>query len=82
MTSTVHVGWSSELYLDPSLNFRLNRWTAYGGSRWFEDVRPVVSTSNEAWKDAFAASSGTFYWPSARWKTGRRSAHVRRPPVG
>jgi len=54
MTLTMHVGWD-ELHPDASLNFQLNRWSAYGGPRWFEDVRPVLSklTSYEAWKDIF-----------------------------
>jgi pimeloyl-ACP methyl ester carboxylesterase len=56
MTLTMHVGWN-ELHPDASLNFQLNRWNAYGGSRWFEDVRPVLSrlTSYEAWKDTFVS---------------------------
>jgi pimeloyl-ACP methyl ester carboxylesterase len=55
MTPTMHVGWSDDLHPDASLNFQLNRWMAYGGPRWFEDVRPVVSklTSYDAWKDTF-----------------------------
>lgn len=57
MTSILHVGWSDALHPDPSLNFQLNRWTAYGGARWFEDVRPVVPklTSYDAWKEIFVA---------------------------
>jgi len=55
MTPTMHVGWADDLHPDASLNFQLNRWTAYGGPRWFEDVRPVVAklTSYDAWKDTF-----------------------------
>ena len=54
MTSTMHVGWN-ELHPDTSLNFQLNRWAAYGGPRWVEDVRPVVSklASYEAWINTF-----------------------------
>jgi hypothetical protein len=57
MTSTMHVGWSNKLHPNASLNFQLNRWAAYGGPRWFEDVRPAVSklTSYEAWKATFVA---------------------------
>ncbi len=42
MSSTMHVGGRNDLHPDVSMNFQLNRWTAYGGPRWFEDVRPLV----------------------------------------
>ena len=60
MASNLHVGWS-ELHPDTSLNFQLNRWAAYGGPRWVEDVRPVVSklTSYEAWKNTFVTLGET-----------------------
>jgi len=55
MTTTLHVGWSDDLHPDASLNFQLNRWAAYGGLRWLDDVRPVLSklTSYKAWIDTF-----------------------------
>jgi alpha-beta hydrolase superfamily lysophospholipase len=51
---TLHVGWY-ELHPDPSLNFQLNRWVAYGGPGWLEDVRPVLPQlqSYDQWRSIF-----------------------------
>lgn len=53
--TTLYVGWRDDLHPDASLNFQLNRWTNYGGPRWYEDVRPLVPklTSYDAWKEIF-----------------------------
>jgi alpha-beta hydrolase superfamily lysophospholipase len=50
----LHVGWY-ELHPDTSLNFQLNRWAAFGGPRWLEDVRPVLDqlADYEAWRATF-----------------------------
>jgi alpha-beta hydrolase superfamily lysophospholipase len=55
MTATLYVGWSDDLLPDASLNFQINRWAAYGGPRWLDDVRPVLSklASYPAWIDTF-----------------------------
>jgi len=63
--SHLHVGWH-ELLDDVSLNFQLNRWAAYGGPRWLDDVRPVLGSlvDYDHWRDTFvrlgehAASEG------------------------
>jgi alpha-beta hydrolase superfamily lysophospholipase len=54
--SRLHVGWY-ELHPDPSLNFQLNRWAAYGGPGWFEDVLPVLPDLKDydSWRSAFLA---------------------------
>lgn len=53
-TLGLHVG-SETLLPDVSLDFQLQRWTAYGGPCWLADVRPVLSrlTSLDAWRDMF-----------------------------
>lgn len=53
----MHVGWGDDLNPDPSLNFQLNRWRAYGGPGWWDDVRPAQSKlgSYGAWIDTFLA---------------------------
>ena len=50
----LHVGWL-DLHPDTSLNFQLNRWLAYGGERWLDDVRPVLANLRgyDAWRDTF-----------------------------
>jgi pimeloyl-ACP methyl ester carboxylesterase len=55
VTATLHVGWSNDLLPEPSLNFQINRWAAYGGPRWLDDVRPELSklASYRAWIDTF-----------------------------
>jgi alpha-beta hydrolase superfamily lysophospholipase len=52
--SELHVGWY-ELHPNVSLNFQLNRWAAYGGPRWLDDVRPVIDrlSDYDAWRNAF-----------------------------
>ncbi len=55
MPSKMHVGWSDNLHPDVSFNFQLNRWTCYGGPRWYEDVRPLIPTltNYDIWKSTF-----------------------------
>ena len=50
----LHVGWL-DLHPDTSLNFQLNRWLAYGGERWLDEVRPVLPNLRGygAWRDTF-----------------------------
>ena len=50
----LHVSWL-DLHPDTSLNFQLNRWLAYGGERWLDDVRPVLANLRgyDAWRDTF-----------------------------
>lgn len=50
----LHIGWHA-LHPDPSLDFQLNRWAAYGGPRWVDDVRPILPrlVSYDAWRDLF-----------------------------
>lgn len=55
VVGALHVGWY-ELLPDVSLNFQLNRWAAYGGPRWLDDVRPVLSSlvDYDAWRSTFS----------------------------
>jgi hypothetical protein len=50
----IHPGWR-ELHPDPSLNFQLNRWAAYGGEPWLRQVEPILPrlTGYDAWRDEF-----------------------------
>lgn len=50
----LHVGWY-DLHPDVSLNFQLNRWAAYGGPRWLDDVRPALARLGDydGWRDTF-----------------------------
>jgi pimeloyl-ACP methyl ester carboxylesterase len=50
----LYVGWH-ELHPDVSLNFQLNRWAAFGGPSWVEEVRKVVTrlSGYDAWRDTF-----------------------------
>lgn len=52
----MHVGWRT-LHSDVSLNFQLNRWLAYGGEQWLDDVTPILPslTNYDAWRDGFLA---------------------------
>ncbi len=52
----MHVGWCT-LHPDVSLNFQLNRWLAYGGEQWLDDVMPILPslTNYDAWRDEFLA---------------------------
>jgi hypothetical protein len=66
VTAALYVGWSDDLHADASLNFQLNRWRSYGGPRWFEDVRPLVSqlTSYKVWID-----TRSWRWERRLWQT-------------
>lgn len=50
------IGWH-ELHTDISLNFQLNRWAAFGGPQWLQDVRPILSKleNYEAWRSIFVS---------------------------
>jgi pimeloyl-ACP methyl ester carboxylesterase len=53
---TLCAGWH-QLHADRHLNYQLNRWAAYGGLRWIEDVRPFTDQFKdyEAWCTIFVA---------------------------
>jgi pimeloyl-ACP methyl ester carboxylesterase len=53
---TLCVGWH-QLHADPHLNYQLNRWAAFGGPRWIEDVRPFTDQFKDydAWCTIFVA---------------------------
>ena len=48
------VGWH-ELHPNRHLNFQLNRWAAFGGPRWLDDVRPFLAQlkNYDAWCSIF-----------------------------
>jgi len=56
LTSRFYVGWR-ELHLDPSLNFQLNRWAAYGGPSWLGDVVPMLPALQDypSWCSTFVS---------------------------
>jgi pimeloyl-ACP methyl ester carboxylesterase len=45
------------MHPDPSLDFQLSRWAAYGGARWLSDVRPLLHALRDyaGWRDTFVA---------------------------
>jgi alpha-beta hydrolase superfamily lysophospholipase len=53
-TAQLFVGWH-ELLTDVSLNFQLNRWAAYGGPAWLDEVRPILPQLRDydSWRDTF-----------------------------
>jgi alpha-beta hydrolase superfamily lysophospholipase len=50
---------SHELLRDPSLNFQLNRWIAYGGLAVLQDIQRILPrlVSLDAWRTEFSAAS-------------------------
>jgi alpha-beta hydrolase superfamily lysophospholipase len=50
---------SHELVRDPSLNFQLNRWIAYGGVAVLQDIQRILPrlVSLDAWRTEFSAAS-------------------------
>lgn len=53
---TLCVGWQ-QLHVDRHLNYQLNRWAAFGGPRWLEDVRPYADQLKDydSWRNIFVA---------------------------
>lgn len=50
------VGWH-QLHPNRHLNFELNRWAAFGGPRWLEDIRPFLGQlkNYDAWCSIFVS---------------------------
>ena len=73
--AALHVGWHS-LHPDPSLNFQLNRWAAYGGPQWLDEVRPVLPRLRdyESWRETFLALGDT---AEAKGRSFAAALHVR-----
>jgi pimeloyl-ACP methyl ester carboxylesterase len=51
---TLCVGWR-QLHADRHLNYHLNRWAAFGGPRWLDDVLPLSNqlTDYDVWRATF-----------------------------